>query len=79
MSTMAKIDTMILKELQKVPYKDKQEILTQIKMIKRRTAGDVIDTLSKTSGSWKGLVDGDKLKDEIYSNRLISTRSGASF
>jgi hypothetical protein len=79
MSTVRKIDNLILKELQEIPYKNKREILTHIKMIKRRTAGYVVDALNKTSGSWKGLVDGDKLKDEIYSNRLISTRSGASF
>jgi len=47
-------------------------------MIKRRTAGYIVDALNKTSGSWKGLVDADRLKKEIYSNRLISTRSGAS-
>jgi Holliday junction resolvasome RuvABC DNA-binding subunit len=76
---MAKIDTMILKELQEIPYKNKREILTQIKMIKKRTAGYIVDALNKTSGSWKGLVDADRLKKEIYSNRLISTRSGASF
>ena len=32
------------------------------------------DLLESTAGGWKGLVDAERLKKNIYSDRLIKTR-----
>ena len=32
------------------------------------------DALEATAGGWKGLIDAKKLKEDIYADRLISTR-----
>lgn len=32
------------------------------------------DGLEASSGGWKGLIDAEKLKHDIYADRLISTR-----
>lgn len=32
------------------------------------------DGLRRSAGGWKGLVDADKLIEDIYADRLISTR-----
>ena len=34
----------------------------------------IIEALRATSGGWRGLIDADKLKRDIYADRLISTR-----
>jgi len=34
----------------------------------------IIKALRATSGGWRGLIDADKLKRDIYADRLISTR-----
>ncbi len=33
------------------------------------------DSLDKTAGGWVGLVDAQELKNNIYSDRLVSTRT----
>lgn len=35
--------------------------------------------VGETAGSWKGLLDADELKRNIYSDRLVTTRPPASF
>jgi hypothetical protein len=32
------------------------------------------DGFTKSAGSWKGLIDADKLITDIYASRLVSTR-----
>jgi len=32
------------------------------------------DPLRETSGSWRGLIDAESLKRDIYADRLIATR-----
>lgn len=34
-----------------------------------------IEALRATAGGWRGLIDAEKLKRNIYADRLISTRS----
>ena len=35
---------------------------------------DVLEVLKATSGAWKGTIDTEELKKNIYSDRLITTR-----
>ena len=35
---------------------------------------DAIEILRATAGAWKGTIDAEKLKKDIYSDRLIQTR-----
>ena len=35
---------------------------------------DAIKTLKITAGAWKGTIDAEKLKRDIYSDRLVQTR-----
>ena len=34
----------------------------------------LLEALKTTAGGWKGLVDGEELKKNIYTDRLISNR-----
>jgi predicted DNA-binding antitoxin AbrB/MazE fold protein len=44
-------------------------------IIPDRAKGEkLIEALRATAGGWKGLVDGEELKRNIYADRLISTR-----
>jgi hypothetical protein len=54
-------------------------VLEYIECLKNKRKDKTIRLLKKTSGAWKGLVNAEKLKCDIYSNRLISTRSGVKF
>jgi len=36
------------------------------------------DSVMETAGGWKGLVDAENLKRNIYSDRLITTRPPAT-
>ncbi len=69
------IDNTILKELDELTIKDKKELIRYIEALKVRNEEKIIKILNKTSGSWKKLVDAEKLKKNIYSDRLLSTRS----
>ncbi len=40
----------------------------------RPKAERMISALRASAGGWKGLVDGEELKRNIYADRLISTR-----
>ncbi len=40
----------------------------------RPKAESMIAALRASAGGWKGLVDGEELKRNIYADRLISTR-----
>ncbi|MBM4123559.1 MAG: hypothetical protein FJ246_01165 [Nitrospira sp.] len=36
-------------------------------------------TIRETAGLWKGLLDAEELKRDIYADRLVSTRPPVSF
>ncbi len=40
----------------------------------RETAKPAADSFKRSAGFWKGLIDGEELKRNIYENRLIRTR-----
>jgi len=42
----------------------------------RRSTGErtSMDAFSRSAGSWKGLIDPERLIGDIYANRLVATR-----
>ncbi len=71
------IDDKIISKLRDLPNEGKQEALVYIDQLKKRKIEKTIRLLKKTSGAWKGLVEADKLKDDIYSDRLVLAKSKA--
>lgn len=72
-------DDEIISKLKDLPEEGRKEVLEYIDHLKDKRIDKTIRLLKKTAGAWKGLIDAEKLKCDIYSNRLISTRSGVKF
>ena len=77
LSTKA-IEDKIINKLKALPKEGKKEVLEYINNLKSKRTEKTLRLLKKTAGSWKGLIDTEKLKRDIYSDRLISTRSKVS-
>ncbi|MEK6545006.1 MAG: DUF2281 domain-containing protein [Nitrospinota bacterium] len=73
------INDEIISELKELSEESRKAVLEYIECLKNKRKDKTIRLLRKTSGAWKGLIDAEKLKCDIYSNRLISTRSGVKF
>jgi phage-related protein len=69
------IEDKIITELKDLPEDAKKEVLENIDHLKTIKKEKTLKSLKKTAGKWKGLVDAEKLKRDIYSDRFISTRS----
>ena len=78
MTTKA-LEDKIITELKNLPEEGKKEVLDYIDHLKTRKKEKTLKLLKKTAGKWKGLIDTEKLKRDIYSDRLISTRSRVKF
>ncbi|OHE60431.1 MAG: hypothetical protein A2Z47_09495 [Thermodesulfovibrio sp. RBG_19FT_COMBO_42_12] len=78
MTTKA-LEDKIITELKNLPEEGKKEVLDYIDLLKTRKKEKTLKLLKKTAGKWKGLIDTEKLKRDIYSDRLISTRSRVKF
>jgi len=78
MTTKA-LEDKIITELKNLPEEGKKEVLDYIDYLKTRKKEKTLKLLKKTAGKWKGLIDTEKLKHDIYSDRLISTRSRVKF
>jgi len=78
MTTKA-LEDKIITELKNLPEEGKKEVLDYIDLLKTRKKEKTLKLLKKTAGKWKGLIDTEKLKRDIYSDRLISTRSRIKF
>ena len=78
LSTKA-IENKIITKLKDLPEDGKKEVLEYIDYLKNKKKEKTLKLLKKTAGKWKGLIDAEKLKRDIYSDRLISTRSKAKF
>lgn len=78
LSTKA-IEDKIINKLKALPEEGKKEVLEYINNLKSKRTEKTLRLLKKTAGSWKGLIDTEKLKRDIYSDRLISTRSKVKF
>ena len=64
----------ILKPLEALELKEGEEVTVVI--VSSRSKSEK-DWLERTAGGWAGLVDADRLKQEIYDSRLIATRAEA--
>ncbi len=73
------INDEIISELKELSEESRKAVLEYIECLKDKNKDKTIKLLKKTSGGWKGLVDAEKLKCDIYSDRLISTRAGVKF
>lgn len=69
------IEDKIITKLKDLPEDSKKEVLDYIDHLKTRRKEKTLRLLKKTAGGWKGLIDAEKLKRSVYSDRLISTRS----
>ncbi|MFH1703018.1 MAG: DUF2281 domain-containing protein [Nitrospirota bacterium] len=76
---MKALEDKIITELKNLPEEGKKEVLDYIGHLKTRKKEKTLRFLKKTAGKWKGLIDAEKLKHDIYSDRLISTRSRVKF
>jgi predicted DNA-binding antitoxin AbrB/MazE fold protein len=70
----AKYSKGVIRPLEKVDIEEGKEItvtIIEFPMPVKKDSG-----LEGTAGGWKGLVNADELKENIYAARLISTRPG---
>lgn len=44
-----------------------------------KTLAEQIAIIRETAGAWKGLLDAEELKRDIYADRLIKTREDVKF
>jgi Mg/Co/Ni transporter MgtE len=73
------IEDKIITKLKALPEEGKKEVLEYINNLKSKRTEKTLRLLKKTAGRWKGLIDTEKLKRDIYSDRLISTRLKVKF
>lgn len=64
-----------IEPLEELEFEEGKEITLTISDISVSKKKSLVEALRATSGGWKGLIDAEKLKKDIYSERLISTRS----
>ena len=65
----------IIEPLEKIDIEEGKEIT--ITVIEIPASSKKESALEASAGGWKGLIDAEKLKENIYANRLIVTRPGA--
>ena len=61
-----------IEPLEEVDLKEGEEV--KVIIPDRPKAEGMLAALRASAGGWKGLVDGEELKRNIYADRLISTR-----
>jgi len=69
----AKFSNGVIEPLEKLNLDEGEEITVTIAEIPM-SSGDA--GFEKSAGGWKGLIDAEKLKKNIYADRLISIRRG---
>jgi len=62
----------VIEPLEKIDLEEGKEISVTIISIPSPTTKK--DALKATAGGWRGLIDAEELKKNIYNDRLISTR-----
>lgn len=68
----ARVSKGVIEPLEKIDIADGKEITVTI--MELPTAPGKIDVLKATAGGWKDLIDAEELKENIYADRLISSR-----
>lgn len=67
----AKFSKGVIRPLEKVDIEEGREIavtITEVPLKPKR------DALERSAGAWKGTIDAEKLIENIYADRLLSTR-----
>ena len=62
----------VLEPLDAVDLKEGEEV--KVIIAERPQGKGMIEALRASAGGWKGLIDAEELKRNIYADRLISTR-----
>jgi len=62
----------IIEPLENLELRDGEEIILTI--VRRSETSEEQDAFKKSRGGWKGLIDCEKLKRDIYESRSIQTR-----
>ncbi|MCK4475447.1 MAG: antitoxin family protein [Methanophagales archaeon] len=60
--------------LERVEVEEGKEVAITVSEFSRPKADNFIAALRATAGGWRGLIDAEELKRNIYADRLISTR-----
>lgn len=63
----------VIEPLEKVELNDGEELTLTI--VRVSNSEEEKDAFRKSRGGWKGLIDCEELKRNIYEDRLINTRS----
>ena len=63
-----------IEPMEKLDLEEGKELSVTITDLPEPTG--VVDPLDATFGGWVGLIDAEKLKKDIYADRLVSTRPG---
>ena len=61
----------VLEPLEKLELTEGQEVTITILLPVLRTPPD---WLARTAGGWAGLIDAEKLKEQVQESRLVTTR-----
>jgi predicted DNA-binding antitoxin AbrB/MazE fold protein len=64
----------VIEPLEKIDLEEAKEI--SVTIINFPSVSGKRDGLAASAGGWKGLIDAEELKRNIYNDRLISTRPG---
>jgi predicted DNA-binding antitoxin AbrB/MazE fold protein len=70
----AKFSNGVIEPLEKLDLDEGEEITVTIIVLPKPSGKK--HGLRRSAGGWKGLIDAEKLKKDIYADRLISTRQG---
>ena len=62
----------VLEPLDAVDLKEGEEV--KVIIAERSQGKGMLEALRASAGGWKGLIDAEELKRNIYADRLISTR-----
>lgn len=63
----------VIKPLERLDIPEGREITVTI--IELPAPAETIDGLKASAGGWKGLIDAEELKKNVYADRRISTRA----
>jgi len=67
----AKFSKGVIKPLEKVDIEEGKEITVTITEVPLKPKKDAFE---RSAGGWKGTIDAEKLIENIYADRLLSTR-----
>lgn len=62
----------VIEPLENLDFEEGEEL--KIVVLSSSKGKSILEVLRSTAGGWKGLIDAEKLKKNIYSDRLISSR-----